>query len=245
MKKKPVLILGASSEISLKLAQKFARIGHPLQLAVRSPQGILRNVQDLRVRYSANVNIYELDILNFKSFDAFLDGLVEAPSIIISAIGHLDKQLSDENKFESVKRVVDSNFTGPALLLEKAAHKLSKLQNSVVIIGISSVAGDRGRKKNFWYGAAKAGFTSSLSAMRQKYHKHGVRVITVCPGFVDTKMLKGLDVPKMLTSSPEEVANLILYALENERDIVYSRYWRFIMTVVRLIPENIFKKLNF
>ena len=113
------------------------------------------------------------------------------------------------------------------------------------MIGISSVAGDRGRNKNYWYGAAKSGLTSVLSAMRQRYHKTNLHVMTICLGFVSTRMTASLDLPRFLISTPEEAADLILRSLEKKRDVVYNWKWFLVMTIIKVIPEKIFKRLSF
>ena len=107
------------------------------------------------------------------------------------------------------------------------------------------MAGDRGRNKNYWYGAAKSGLTSSLSAMRQKYNKSNLHVMTVCLGFVNTRMTEGLDLPKLLISSPEDTADLILRSLKKKTNIVYNWKWFVVMTIIKCIPEKIFKRLSF
>jgi short-subunit dehydrogenase len=120
-----------------------------------------------------------------------------------------------------------------------------KNRPGATIIGISSVAGDRGRGSNFVYGSAKAGFTAFLSGLRNALARTGVKVVTVKPGFVDTEMTAGMDLPKALTAQPEEVARAVLRAHERGKDVIYVRpVWRLIMLIIRTIPERIFKKSN-
>ena len=113
------------------------------------------------------------------------------------------------------------------------------------MIGISSVAGERGRAKNYVYGSSKAGFTAFLSGMRNRLAKKGVHVVTVLPGFVETKMTSSLNLPMLLTVTPERVAKRIFHAFKNKKNIIYVKsIWMIIMIIIKLIPEKIFKKLT-
>jgi hypothetical protein len=118
-------------------------------------------------------------------------------------------------------------------------------RRSGVIIGVSSVAGDRGRGSNYMYGSAKAGFTAYLSGLRNRLAKSNVHVITVKPGFVRTRMTEGLPLPGPVTAKPEQVARDVFKAYRGRRNEVYTLWmWRYIMLVIKLIPEAIFKRLN-
>jgi short-subunit dehydrogenase len=114
------------------------------------------------------------------------------------------------------------------------------------IVGISSVAGDRGRASNFIYGSAKAGFTAYLSGLRARYFRAGVRVVTVKPGFVRTRMTEGLRLPPILTAEAQEVAAAIYRSAEERKnDVIYvRRVWRYVMISIRSMPEALFKRLG-
>lgn len=113
------------------------------------------------------------------------------------------------------------------------------------IVGISSVAGDRGRKSNYIYGSAKAAFSAYLSGLRNRLHDANVQVLTVKPGFVNTQMTKGMELPEKLTAQPEEVARDIYAAQKKGKDVLYTRwFWRWIMLIIRNIPEFQFKKMS-
>ena len=112
------------------------------------------------------------------------------------------------------------------------------------MIGISSVAGERGRAANYVYGSAKR-FTTFLSGLRNRLAQKGVYVITVLPGFVHTKMTLGMNLNPKLTAEPDEVAQAIFMAVKRNRNVVYVKpIWRLIMMIIRNIPENVFKKLS-
>ena len=112
-------------------------------------------------------------------------------------------------------------------------------------MGVSSVAGDRGRASNYVYGSAKAGFTAFLSGLRNRTARKGVHVVTVKPGYVRTKMTEGMALPKALTVNPEIVGEAIYKAVEKRRDVIYvGSIWRLVMMIFRTIPESLFKKLS-
>ena len=112
-----------------------------------------------------------------------------------------------------------------------------------MLVGVSSVAGERGRASNYVYGSAKAGFSAFLSGLRNRLAGSGVHVVTVKPGYVRTRMTDGMDLPPRLTAEPDEVARAVVRAIRRRRDVVYvRRIWRVIMLAVRAIPERIFKR---
>ena len=136
---------------------------------------------------------------------------------------------------------------GPIFTFSTLAEFANRFEQrgSGCLIGISSVAGERGRATNYVYGSAKAGFTAFLSGLRNRLAKKGVHVITVLPGFVATKMTAGMDLPRKLTAKPSEVANCLFNAVQKKHNIVYVKpVWRFIMMIIRNIPEHVFKKMK-
>jgi short-subunit dehydrogenase len=139
---------------------------------------------------------------------------------------------------------INSNYTNHVILFNSLMPFLFNNPGSVVV-SVSSVAGDRGRGSNFIYGSAKAGLTAYLSGLRMLLQKSDVHVITVKPGFVYTKMTEALNLPKLITSTPEYVAKSILSAVKKKSSSVYISWkWYFIMLVIKAIPESIFKRLN-
>jgi short-subunit dehydrogenase len=137
-----------------------------------------------------------------------------------------------------------SNYEGPALILGLLANRFLERGHGT-IVGVSSVAGERGRASNYVYGSAKAGFTAFLSGLRNRLASRGIHVMTVKPGFVRTRMTRGMKLPGPLTASPEVVGQQILTAAAARKDVVYIfPVWRVIMAVIRAIPEAIFKRRN-
>ncbi|WP_375174438.1 SDR family oxidoreductase [Pseudooceanicola sp.] len=238
-----VTILGARSDIAMACAHVFAAEGDQVTLAARQVETLQNAARDLELRHGGTVSLREFDVLDDTGLAAFVDG-AEVPDVVISAVGLLGDQTADERNVEAAARVMRSNFEGPALVLGAYANAM-EARGSGVIVGISSVAGDRGRATNYIYGSAKAGFTAFLSGLRNRLAGRGVHVVTVKPGFVATKMTEHLDLPEKLTAAPEEVAQAVLKAVEKRRDVIYVRaIWRLVMGIIRLIPERVFKKLS-
>lgn len=237
----PVLLLGATSDIGRAVARAFAQRGHPLHLAARDPVRLKAEAEDCRLRATAPVAAHRFDVLRDDAAE-LLDRLAPPPFIVVCAIGLLGRPGADSPA--EADTIMRTNFIGPALALEAAARSMER-GGGGTIVGISSVAGERGRAGNYVYGSAKAGLTAYLSGLRARLHGSNVRVITVKPGFVDTRMTAGMPLPKPLTAQPEEVAEAIVKAVEGRADIVYVRpVWRLIMTVLRALPEPLFKRVR-
>ncbi|WP_126976533.1 SDR family oxidoreductase [Frigidibacter oleivorans] len=242
--KSPVLILGGRSDIGLACARAFAAAGHPLQLAARNAATLEPAAQDLRLRGGGAVSLHEFDVLDIAGHAAFLDALPEPPGIVLCAVGAMGDQEASERDPQAAALVMRANFEGPALILGEIANRMEAAGRGV-IVGISSVAGDRGRATNYVYGAGKAGFTAFLSGLRNRLARTGVQVVTVKPGFVATRMTEGMDTPAPLTAQPEEVARAILRAIRTGGTVVYVRpVWRLVMTAIRAIPEPLFKRMK-
>jgi len=237
----PVLIIGARSDIAMALARRYAAAGHDLQFAARRSESLAADAADIALRHGASASVHELDILDTASFESFLDGLPTLPGTAICVVGVLGEQPVSERDPAAAALVMRSNYEGPALLTGSIANRFAA-RGSGTIIGISSVAGDRGRASNYVYGSAKAGYTAFLSGLRNRLSKEGVHVMTVLPGFVRTKMTAGMDLPPRLTAEPAAVAEAIFNAAAKRRDVIYVKpIWRIVMTVIKAIPERIFK----
>ncbi len=239
-----ILILGAKSDIAKALAKKYAENNYNLYLGARAADELKEFATDLEIRHNIKAECVELDALNFSSHQEFFNSLEKKPYGIICVIGYLGSQETAQNSFAESKKIIDTNYTGPVSLINLVANDLEDRKEGF-IIGISSVAGDRGRKSNFLYGSAKAGFTAYLSGLRNRLSGSKVHVLTVKPGFVATKMTEGLGLPKVLTAMPENVAQDIFKAQQKKQNILYTKwFWRWIMLGIKNIPEFQFKKMN-
>jgi len=241
---KTALFIGANSDIAKETYYYFAKKGYDIQLAARNISEIESSASDVSIRYNRNVKSYELDITKIDEFDGFISSLEKIPDCILCAVGDLGDQTKDEKSESNTLNIINVNYVGPTILLNMFANIFIE-RGSGTIIGISSVAGERGRASNYIYGSAKSGFTAALSGLRNRLYKHGIRVITVKPGFVKTKMTESLTLPKLLTTSSRKCAKKIYHYHLSDKDIIYiSRIWRPIMLIIKLVPEKIFKRLK-
>lgn len=239
-----VLILGATSDMAVAIARKFAAEGYTITLAARQVERLKAIEADLRVRYEAQVSSVQFDALDFNSHEEFYKNLPEKPDIVICVFGLLGEQLEAQRNWKACLEIINSNYVGAISILNVVANDFEKREKGV-IVGISSVAGDRGRQSNYFYGSAKAGFTAYLSGLRNRLFHHGVHVLTVKPGFVKTRMIENMQTPAPLTALPKKVADNIFKAVRKKQNSVYVLpIWSLIMLVIRNIPESIFKKLK-
>ncbi|MBK5926327.1 SDR family oxidoreductase [Rhodobaculum claviforme] len=244
MTRKTALILGARSDIALAVAREFAAAGWDLQLAAREAGRLADDRADLELRHGIAVSLHDFDALAIEGHTAFVAGLPVLPDLVVCAVGFMGDQTASEGDPAAAVLVMRSNFEGPASILAVLGNAF-EARGSGTLVGISSVAGERGRAVNYIYGSAKAGFTAFLSGLRNRLAKKGVHVVTVLPGFVATHMTEGMDLPARLTARPEEVATAIRSAVERRRDVIHvRRIWRFVMLVIRAIPERVFKTMR-
>ncbi len=243
MTKPLVLILGAGSDIAKAVAHHFAALGHPLQLAARNTAALQADQTDIALRYGVGVTVHAFDALAIQTHESFVTALPDLPEIAVCAVGLMGQQAENERDIQAACRVMRTNFEGPASILAVLANRFEARGNGT-LVGISSVAGERGRATNYVYGAAKAGFTAFLSGLRNRLAKRGVHVVTVLPGFVATQMTVGMNLPAKLTAQPQDVARAIARAVERKTNILYVYpIWRLIMGIIRNIPEQVFKRM--
>jgi hypothetical protein len=239
-----VLILGATSDVAVALAAKYASEGYSVTLAGRDRPRLDVMAADLNIRYKVPVFAVAFDALDFKNHEQFYNSLPVYPDVAICVFGLLGDQSKAETDWSECSMIIDSNYTGAVSVLNVIANHFAQ-RKSGVIVGISSVAGDRGRQSNFIYGSAKAGFTAYLSGLRNRLFKFNVHVLTVKPGFMKTRMIEGMKTPAPLTAAPAVVAKKIFSAAASKKNEIYVLpIWWLIMLVIRSIPEGIFKKLK-
>ncbi len=235
MSEKRLLLLGGNSDIGMATAREFAAAGWSLHLASRNLVELQKAAADLRVRFKVEVEVSGFDAQDLESHESFWASLSPKPDGVITAFGTMEGD---------VACITGVNYAGAVSILELAAADL-EARGEGFIVGISSVAGDRGRAENYLYGSAKAGLTAYLSGLRQRLFKRGVTVVTVKPGFTRTKMTAHLGLPTLLTSSPEQVARAIHKAVVRRRSVVYvGGIWRMIMLIIVHLPELVFKRVR-
>ena len=240
------LILGARSVIAQSLAHQFAAKGVALVLAARQSEQLTRVAADLRLRYGVDVDLLEFDALDLDSHASLADRVRQEAGpweLVICVVGCLPDQQLARQDGNIAEQVLATNFTAVAVCLGHLANDLEARREGGVIC-LTSVAGDRGRQSNYIYGAAKGGLNLFLQGLRNRLAPAGVHVLTVKPGFVDTPMTQGLE-GLFLVASPEKVARDVLVAWRKGRDVLYTPwFWRWILAIIRLIPESIFKRLS-
>ncbi len=247
MDMRKVLIVGGTSAIGEQVARRLAAAGAALYLTGRDADRLERSAADLRVRGAAQVEIERLDVAETprlthvvgRALDA-LDGL----DTVLFAAGLLPDQNAVNKDAGLLRETLEVNAVSAMLVLNEAAALFAK-QGHGQLVAIGSVAGDRGRAANSVYGAAKGALEIFLSGLRQRLQRHGVQVLLVKPGFVDTPMTS--DFAKgPLWASPDRVAHDIIQAMDRRRSVIYTPwFWRWIMLIIRHIPEGIFKRLRF
>ena len=239
-----VLILGASSDMAASLAKTYASHGYDLQLASRRTSRLSPIQSDLAIRYGVACTLHEFDALDFDGHKAFFDALPVVPDVTICVFGLLGDNEKAEKDWTECRTILDSNYTGAVSILNIAASRY-EARGHGLIVGISSVAGERGRQSNYLYGSAKAGFTAYLSGLRNRLYHKNIHVLTVKPGFVYTRMTEGMPLSPLLTATPDKVAQAIYTAAAGKKNVIYVKwFWRWIMLIIKSIPEFMFKKLK-
>ncbi|MEX0968997.1 MAG: SDR family NAD(P)-dependent oxidoreductase [Paracoccaceae bacterium] len=240
------LILGASSAMARSFARLAAGDGAHVILAGRDSDDLALQAHDVLLRGAASATAMAFDARNPTSFGPLLAALFAldaTPSIAVFSGSMVDQGALEDNPAALAGMIAD-NFGGPAQLLLMALPGLIEKPGGT-IVGVSSVSGDRGRRSNFGYGAPKAGFTAFLSGLRARLSRARVHVLTVKPGFVDTAMTWGLP-GLFLVASPDAAAKRMWRAAKKRRNTVYvPGFWWLIMTIIRLVPDFIFKKMKF
>ena len=239
---KVLLVLGGTSDIGRATALAFAERGWTIQLAGRDEPSLQREADDIHVRAGMPITVHRFDVLDTASFEHFVDSLPRLPDTVACVIGLLGEQPRAESELSHATAIMRSNYEGPALILGLFANRFIA-RGTGTVVGVSSVAGDRGRASNYVYGSAKAGFTAFLSGLRNRTASQGVHVLTVKPGFVRTRMTRGMKLPGLLTASPVVVGRQIYAAARKQKDVVYIfPAWRLIMGIIKAIPEPVFKQ---
>ncbi len=237
------LILGATSDIAIALAHLLSARGVNLLLAARNMNELGKTAGMLNKYSSSKVTLLPFNALEFEKHASFAQSLPYIPDVTICAFGYLGNQQKAETDTAEQKLIYDTNYAGAVSILNHIV-KLYEQKGTGIIVGISSVAGDRIRQSNRYYGESKAAFSSYLYNLQQNLPA-GIHTIIVKPGFVATKMTRHLKLPRFITATPNQVATTILSAIDYKmKEIYVLPVWRLIMFVIKIIPESIFKRLK-
>lgn len=239
-----ILIIGATSDVARSCAYIYAQQKYNLVLAGRKPDELQLLAKDITIRYDISCEYLQIDLMDVSTHASAIDSLSEVPDTTICFAGYLGNHELAIKDWPEAERIIQTNYSGVVSFINIIANHY-ETQGQGAIAVLSSVAGERGRQSNYLYGSAKAGLTAYLSGLRNRLASRGVHVVSVIPGFIDTRMTEGLDLPKLLTASPQQVANAVYEAVKKKKNVVYALWiWRYIMLIIKLIPESIFKRLK-
>lgn len=239
------LILGATSSMARAFARAVSDRGDSVMLAGRDMEDLRATAADCAARGAPIAEALAFDARDASGFPALIDAMAAQEGTLSAAVfvGSMPPQDDIDADPSLIDGTITDSFTGPARVLQLLAPVMEQRESGTVI-GVGSVAGDRGRVGNYVYGAAKAGFHTYLSGLRNRLNRSGAHVVTVKPGFVDTAMTWGLE-GMFLVASPENVAKDLLKAADKKKNVIYTPFfWRYIMMIIRSVPEPIFKKLS-
>ncbi len=239
-----ILIVGATSAIAEATARLFAADGNRLCLAGRKVPRLTAIAEDLRIRGATQVETVALDANDFSQHEPVLSQVVQAMGgldAVLIAHGTLPDQQACQASVDATLEAFTTNALSVIALLTLVANRFEQ-QGSGTIAVISSVAGDRGRQSNYVYGAAKGAVSTFTQGLRNRLARAGVMVVTIKPGFVDTPMTAAFK-KGALWATPEAVARRIHRAMAKGEDVVYTPwFWRWIMAIIKVVPESIFKR---
>lgn len=241
-----VLIVGATSGIAQHVARSYAEEGSNLYLLARNPERLETLARDLKVRGAARIATEGAELTDCDLHEGILSRAWKAFGsfdVVLVAYGSLPDQGLCERDFSKTAEATQVNFLSVVSWLTLLANRLEKEGRGTIAV-ISSVAGDRGRKSNYVYGASKGALSIFLQGLRNRLYRSGVHVLTIKPGFVDTPMTAHLK-KNFLFASPEKVGRKIHRAIQKRKNVLYTpSFWRWVMAVIRHLPEAIFKRLN-
>ena len=241
-----VLIFGATSAIAEAVARQVAKQHGDLYLVGRNAEVLEMISKDLIVRGAGKVAHAVGDLTHREKYQEWIEAathFLKGIDVVLIAHGALGSQKELEKDPDIAFDMFNTNFISAALLAEASAQYFIKGNRGTIAV-IGSVAGDRGRQSNYYYGSAKAGLEAFLSGLRNRLHSHGVHVLTIKPGFVSTPMTAHLK-QNFLFAQPDAVAQGILRAVEKHKDVVYLPwFWKWFLCIIKIIPECIFKRLK-
>lgn len=241
-----LLIVGATSAIAVEVARAYAPTGARFILVGRNPARLDAVADDLRVRGAAQAAIMELDVADLDRHGAVIEAAAAAlgtVDVALIAHGVLPDQRRSERDVALTLDAVRVNLTATVSLLTLLAQRLESQRHGCLAV-ITSVAGDRGRRSNYLYGATKAGLDVFLQGLRARLKRVGVMVLTIKPGLVDTPMTAAIPKHRLFVS-PQRVGRAVRRAIEARKSVVYvPGFWRPIMALLRAMPERLFIRFD-
>ena len=231
-----LLVIGGNSDIGFCTAKIFASKGFNIHLVSQNREQLILKKEIIENSFQVSCKISIINIYSMDSIEKFLNSDSINPKIILISAGYM------ENPETSFDKIIKINYLNLVEIIERLIVKNLDKKNLTTIIGISSIAGERGKKANSIYSSAKSGFTSYLDGLRQRLYSENINVITIKPGYVETKMTKNLNLPKLLVSSPDLIGRIIFKSFQKNKQIVYAPFfWKILIVIYKAIPEFIFK----
>lgn len=239
------VILGASSSIGRAFARQAAAEGADVILAGRDTDDMQRIAADVALRSGQQAEVFYFDAQAMGQHEEFVEKCVrrDGPIDVMLLFGAMPEQEATDEDFELARQTIEVNYVGAVSVLNRLAPHLEKQGEGRVVV-LSSVAGDRGRIKNYLYGSAKGALNLYLQGLRARLFRSNVTVTTIKAGFLDTDMSYGMP-GLFLVASPEACAKACLDLSAKGREVAYfPLFWWGIMTIIKSIPERIFKHLS-
>ena len=243
------IIVGASDGIGAALARKLAKEGYTLAVIARPKDKLNTLCAEINsAEKEARTFPYVHDVANYQEVPVLLRKIIAdlggLDLLVFMAGVNFPPGLTNYN-FEGDRKMIEVNLIGAMAWLSPVAEMFQNAKAGQ-IVGISSVAGDRGRIGNPGYNTSKAGLTTYLEALRNRLTRHGVNVLTVKPGFVKTEMVKAAQGGTPFAIMPEQAVEDIYKALRKRKQVIYTApIWRWIMLVIQHVPSAIFRRMSF
>ncbi len=239
-------MIGATSAIAHETAKCFAQDGAELFLVARSAEKLKVIGDDLKVRGAKRIETFVLDVNDFDRHQEMIEAAItslDGLDMVLIAHGTLADQEKCQRSVAETLQEFTTNCTSVISLLTILADYFEQQQRGCIAV-ISSAAGDRGRQSNYVYGAAKGAVSIFLGGLRNRLSKSGVAVVTLKPGFVDTPMTATLKKGPLFASA-SVVGKGVYAAMKSCKEVVYLPwFWRYIMLIIKSIPEPVFKKMS-
>ena len=246
-----VAIFGATSDIAIAVARRYAETGSSLVLIGRDDTALSGVAADLTARGARQVEVQQADFTQTAGLPALVETIWKRfgrLDIALITYGTLPDQVAAEQQAAAAEAALLINFTSPVILINELARHFegsARMGKPGTIAVITSVAGDRGRKSNHVYGAAKGGLQRYLEGLRHRLYAAGITVLDIRPGFVITKMTAHLDRKGPLWAPADKVAADIVKAIGSRRAVLYTPwFWRGVMTAIRNVPRPIFHRTS-
>jgi len=246
--RKTAIIIGGSSGIGAALVKRLVNEGYYVAAVARREAQLAELTEKINqsapadakaLYYTHNVTNFDETPALFQTITADLGGL----DLIVTAAAVQPRMTADEYNFEKDLSMINVNLLGAMAWLDLAAARFERARHGQ-IVGISSIAADRGRRLNPGYNTSKAGLATYLEALRNRLSRYGVTVTTIKPGFVDTRLLENAP-NTMWVISPEKASDSIYKAIVRKKQTVYvPGRWRYVGLIIRHIPSVIFRRLS-